>query len=417
MNKKDSEYPEKNDDRQIKKKDSIEEYRLVPMDAYEYEDDQVIDIIGIIKDLWNHRSFILIVAAICLTLGVLYYMGSERVYYSEAKLLPETSNEFNQLGQIFQQAENIFGIQRRGEEEGIGVAMYPYIVESIPFQIDLMQKEVYFSDLGERITIFEYFTEHYKPSAVNRFYDFLWNITLGLPNTLQNIISSLGRGGDDSPETIDFSQFRNFEEPTFLPGSVRTVANTVTDYISVQREPQSGLVMIGVSLPDPVAATEMVILVKNLLQEYVIEFRTEKAMSNLLFIEEQFEESKVNFETLQDSLAKFQDQNINPARQSLVIQQERLQFEVEMAFALYSNIGRRYQEAKIKVQEETPVFRIHEPATVPTRPSEPKAERILLGSIFVGLLGGIMLLYGIRGVKYFKEEFDKKEIISNQESV
>jgi len=417
LNKKDSEYPDKNDDRQIKKRDSIEEYKLVPMDAYEYEDDQVIDIIGIIKDLWNHRKFVFIVTTICFTIGVLYYLGSERIYYSEAKLLPETSGEFNQLGQIFQQAENIFGIQRRGEDEGIGVAMYPYIVESIPFQIDLMQKEVYFSDLGERITIFEYFTEHYKPSAVNRFYDFLWNITLGLPNTIRNIINSLGGGGDDSPETIDFSQFRNFEEPTFLPGSIRSVANTVTDFISVQREPQSGLVLIGVALPDPVASTEMVILVKNLLQDYVVEYRTEKAIKNLQFIEEQYEEAKINFESVQDSLAEFQDRNRDAIRQTLIIQQERLQYEVEMAFALYSNIGRRYQEAKIKVQEETPVFRIHEPATVPARPSEPKAERILLGSIFVGLLGGIMLLYGIRGVKYFKEEFDKKETTSNQELV
>lgn len=417
MNKKDSEYPDNNKDRQIRKKDSVEEYKLVPMDAYEDEDEQIIDIIGIIKDLWNHRSFIFIITAICLSIGLLLYAGSERVYYSEAKLLPESTNEASQLGQIFQQAENIFGLQRRGEEEGIGVAMYPYIVESIPFQIELMQKEIYFSDLGERITIFEYFTEHYKPSAVNRFYDFLWNITFGLPNTIQNIINFFGSGGVDETETIDFSQFRDFEQPTFLHGNIRSVANTVTNYISVQREPQSGFITVGVALPDPVASTEMVILVKNLLQDYVIDYRTEKALSNLQFIEEQYEDAKLDFEVLQDSLAKFQDQNVNPSRQSLIIQQERLQFEVEMAFALYSNIGRRYQEAKIKVQEETPVFRVHEPATIPTRPSEPSAERILLGSIFVGIFGGIMILYGIRGVSYFREEFDKKEITSNQESV
>jgi len=417
LNKKDSENPDNNSDRQIKKKDSIEEYRLVPMDAYEYEDEQIIDIIGILKDLWNHRRFIFIVTAVCLLIGIFYYFGSERVYYSEAKLLPESSNESSQLGQIFQQAENIFGIQRRGEEEDIGVAMYPFIVESIPFQIELMQEEIYFSDLNQRITIFEYFTEHYKPSVVSRFYDFLWNITLGLPNTVMSIINSIGNGGDDAIETIDFSLFSDFNQPTSLPSNIRSVANTVTGYITIQREPQSGFINVGVSLPDRVASTEMVIAVKNLLQNYVIDYRTEKALNNLLFIEEQYEEAKRNFEMLQDSLAKFEDQNINPARQSLVIQQERLQFEVEMAFALYSNIGRRYQEAKITVQEETPVFRVHEPATIPTRPSDPKIEVILIGSLFVGIFGGIMLLYIIRGVAYFREEFEKKEITSKHESV
>lgn len=417
MNKKDSENPDNNSDRQIKKKDSIEEYRLVPMDAYDYEDEQIIDIIGILKDLWNHRRFIFIVTTVCLLIGVFFYFGSERVYYSEAKLLPESSNESSQLGQIFQQAENIFGIQRRGEEEDIGVAMYPFIVESIPFQIELMQEEIYFSDLNQRITIFEYFTEHYKPSVVSRFYDFLWNITLGLPNTVMSIINSIGNGGDDAIETIDFSLFSDFNQPTSLPSNIRSVANTVTGYITIQREPQSGFINVGVSLPDRVASTEMVIAVKNLLQNYVIDYRTEKALNNLLFIEEQYEEAKRNFEMLQDSLAKFEDQNINPARQSLVIQQERLQFEVEMAFALYSNIGRRYQEAKIAVQEETPVFRVHEPATIPTRPSDPKIEVILIGSLFVGIFGGIMLLYIIRGVAYFREEFEKKEITSKHESV
>ena len=417
MNKKDSENPDNNSDRQIKKKDSIEEYRLVPMDAYEYEDEQIIDIIGILKDLWNHRRFIFIVTAVCLLIGIFYYFGSERVYYSEAKLLPESSNESSQLGQIFQQAENIFGIQRRGEEEDIGVAMYPFIVESIPFQIELMQEEIYFSDLNQRITIFEYFTEHYKPSVVSRFYDFLWNITLGLPNSVMSIINSIGNGGDDAIEAIDFSLFSDFNQPTSLPSNIRSVANTVTGYITIQREPQSGFINVGVSLPDRVASTEMVIVVKNLLQNYVIDYRTEKALNNLLFIEEQYEEAKRNFEMLQDSLAKFEDQNINPARQSLVIQQERLQFEVEMAFALYSNIGRRYQEAKITVQEETPVFRVHEPATIPTRPSDPKIEVILIGSLFVGIFGGIMLLYIIRGVAYFREEFEKKEITSKHESV
>jgi len=417
LNKKDSENPDYNSDRQIKKKDSIEEYRLVPMDAYEYEDEQIIDIIGILKDLWNHRRFIFIVTTVCLLIGVFFYFGSERVYYSEAKLLPESSNESSQLGQIFQQAENIFGLQRRGEEEDIGVAMYPFIVESMPFQIELMQEEIYFSDLNERVTIFEYFTEHYKPSMVSRFYDFLWNITLGLPNSVMSIINSIGNGGDDAIETIDFSLFSDFNQPTSLPSNIRSVANTVTGYITIQREPQSGFINVGVSLPDRVASTEMVIVVKNLLQNYVIDYRTEKALNNLLFIEEQYEEAKRNFEMLQDSLAKFEDQNINPARQSLVIQQERLQFEVEMAFALYSNIGRRYQEAKITVQEETPVFRVHEPATIPTRPSDPKIEVILIGSLFVGIFGGIMLLYIIRGVAYFREEFEKKEITSKHESV
>ena len=111
MNKEDSEYPDKNDDRQIRKKDSIEEYKLVPMDAYEYDDEQIIDIIGIFKDLWSHRRFIFIVTAICFIIGLLFFAGSERVYYSEARLLPESSNEASQLDRYFSKLKIFLGFK------------------------------------------------------------------------------------------------------------------------------------------------------------------------------------------------------------------------------------------------------------------------------------------------------------------
>ncbi len=394
----------------VEKRPSVEEYRLVPIEEYGTDrDEDVIDIIGILKDLWMNRKFIYRVTLLFLVAGLLIFIFSDRIYYSEAKLMPESSTETSQLGQIFQQAENIFGIQRRSDDDGIRVAMYPYIVESLPFQIELMQQEVYFSDIEQRITIFDYFTNHYEEPFFTKVSNFLWDYTFGLPVTLRNAFSE--RDDEISlPEAIDFSQFMNFDEPILLDSEIRKVANTVKNLITISREAQSGFISIGVSFMDAPASTEMVILVKSLLQEYVIDYRTEKAMNNLMFIEQQFEDAKANFQRTQEELANFQDQNINVQRQSVIVQEERLQFEAELAFALYNNIGRRLQEAKIQVQEETPVFRIHEPAVIPTRPAHPKASRILGGSLFVGLFLGVSLIYFRRGYWVFMDKFEKKEI-------
>lgn len=389
-----------------------EEYRLIPVSEsgyYDTEDEVFIDVIGIFKDLWVNKRTILTSLVIVFTLGVFIYLGSDPVYYSEAQLMPQSSSNQSQLGQLFQQYGNFFGIQRDVQENDIQVSMYPHIVESLNFQIELMQHEVYFSTLDSTLTVFDYFNDHYRPGLVDRTVDFVWDYTIALPFTLWDGIKSLFSDGSSERPEINFSEFHEFDAPKELDSRIRRVANTVSELITISMEPQTGFVSIGVSLSDPQASTEMVILVRNILQEYVTDYRTEKAMNNLEFIQGQYEEAKETFQMRQDSLAAFQDQNVNLNLQSVAVVEQRLQSEYDLAFSLYNTLARRLQEAKIQVQEETPVFRVHEPAIVPTNPSEPDALRILGGSIFVGLFFGIAAIYLRRWFSYFWQEFKNKD--------
>jgi len=389
-----------------------EEYRLIPVQEGNYddsEDEVFIDVVGIIKDLWINRKTIFTSTGIVFLLGVIIYLGSDPIYYSEAQLMPQSTTTQSQLGQLFQQYGNIFGIQREAQENDIQVAMYPHIVESLTFQIELMQQEVYFSSVDSTMTVFDYFNDYYRPGLVDRVIDYVWDYTIALPITLWDHLKSLfSSTSNDRPE-IDFSQFEEFDVPRQLDNRIKRVANTASELITIYREPQTGFVSIGVSLPDPQAATEIVILVKDLLQEYVTDFRTEKALNNLEFIEERYEEAKRNFQVRQDSLAEFQDRNVNVNRQSVAVIEQRLQSEYDLAFGLYNTLARRLQEAEIQVQEDTPVFRVHEPAVVPTSPTEPDAVRIFGGSIFVGLFLGIAIIYLKRWFLYFLQEFKQKD--------
>jgi len=61
-----SEFPKKSgkEKKQIQKKEFVEEYRLIPVDEYGYtEDEDYIDVIGLLKDLWVNRKTILTVAS------------------------------------------------------------------------------------------------------------------------------------------------------------------------------------------------------------------------------------------------------------------------------------------------------------------------------------------------------------------
>lgn len=401
---------ESNDKKKLTKKEFVEEYRLIPVEEVSYKDDEeFIDIIGILKDLWINRRTIFFVACAIFFIGLFYYMGSEKVYYSETVLMPETTSNRSQFGQVFQQYESIFGIERRPADEDIRVSMYPDIVKSLPFQIELMQHEIYFADIGSQVTIFEYFTEHYQKSLTDRLADFLWNFTIGFPSTFWSFVQSVASGDEPERLPVNFSDLKNFDRPMQLNSDVRGVAQAVAGYITVNRDPQSGFVSIGVALPDAYASTEMVIIVKDLLQEYVTDYRTEKALNELEFIKLMYQDSKTNLAVVQDSLAAFQDRNLNIQRQSLILQQERLQTERDLAFSLFSTLARQLQEAEIQVQKDTPVFRVHEPATIPTRPAQPRASRIIGGSLFVGLFLGILFIYLRRAIYWFRLEFNNKE--------
>ncbi|MDZ7720278.1 MAG: Wzz/FepE/Etk N-terminal domain-containing protein [Balneolaceae bacterium] len=403
---------EKKGKKQLEKSSLKEEYRLIPVSEEGYqdrEDEVFIDLVGIAKDLWVNKGTILSSVIIVFALGIIIYLGSNPMYYSEAQLMPQSTSNQSQLGQLFQQYGNFFGIQREAEENDIQVTMYPHIVESLNFQIELMQHEVYFSTLDSTLTVFDYFNEYYRPSLVDRTVDFIWNYTIALPVTIwDGTRSFFSKETSERPE-IDFSQFDEFDAPKQLDNRIRKVSTTAGELITISREPQTGFVNIGVSLPDPQASTEMVMLVKELLQEYVTDFRTEKAINNLEFIEEQYEEAKQLFQIRQDSLAAFQDRNVNLNLQSVAVVEQRLQSEYDLAFSLYNTLARRLQEAKIQVQEETPVFRVHEPAVIPGSPSEPDPLRILGGSLFAGLFLGIVMIYLRRWVSYFWNEFKNKD--------
>jgi len=392
-----------------KSADTSDEYILVPADAYYSEEDrEFVDIIGLLKDLWVNKFTILAITIVFFAIGIISYLGSERIYYSETKVIPENTSPSSRVGQLFQQYESILGIPRGGDESDISVSMYPYIVESMPFQIELMQREVYFQSLDRRVTIFDYYNEFHQKSFTEAFADNLWNYTIGLPITIYNGIRSVGSGPGERRE-VRFSEFTSFDSPIKLDNRVRNVASTVSEMTTITREPQSGFIIIGVSMPDPAAASEMVILIKDLLKNYVIEYRTEKSMKNLEFIEEQFIEAEQNFRAAQDSLADFQDRNVNIQRRSFEVIEQRLQSEYELAFSLYNTLARRLQEAKIEVQEETPVFRVQEPALIPGNPSSPSELRTIGGSLFVGLFFGVAFIYLRRLGASFLKKFKSKE--------
>ncbi|MEX2574478.1 MAG: hypothetical protein WD317_09285 [Balneolaceae bacterium] len=386
----------------------IEEYRLVPIgDAYPYDgDEKIIDFVGLSRDLWDHRPMLLKVLALFIVLGSVLYFFGERMFYTETSLMPENRSS-SQVDRLMQQYQGILGIQApMAEGEELSVTLYPEIVKSLPFQMELIQREIHFADLDRELTLFEYLNDVREPTKLQKAGNFVWGMTFGLPGTLRGFFSSSGGGGQQ--EGIDFSRYSDFDVPQVIEPDVLRAVRTMQEWTTVRIEPQTNFIVIGVSLPDAQASAEAVNIVKELLQRFVTEYRIDKARQDMQFIEGQYEQAKVRFEQVQDSMAVFRDQNVLLSSARSQVTEQRLQSQYSLAYDIYNTLATRLEEARIKVQEETPVFRVHEPVTVPTSPATPNFTYIFAGAVFLGLFFGIALIYIRRGMLRFHSEFKNR---------
>ena len=155
---------------------------------------------------------------------------------------------------------------------------------------------------------------------------------------------------------------------------------------------KEGYVTLSANMSEPIAAAQLASKVQTMLQKYITEFKIEKAQANLDFIDERYADAKKQFELKQGELAEFRDANRNFASAVAKTTEERLSNEYTVALGVYSELAKQREQANIQVKENTPVFTIVEPVTVPTERSKPKRGLICVAFVFLGGFLGIGLV-------------------------
>jgi uncharacterized protein involved in exopolysaccharide biosynthesis len=139
---------------------------------------------------------------------------------------------------------------------------------------------------------------------------------------------------------------------------------------------------------DPELAAKMTKYAIEELTLYLTDYRTEKVLIDLDFVETQLASAKERFEEAQLNLADFDDSNQGNLTARARTERQRLQSEYDIAVNVYNTLTQQYEEAKLKVQEETPVFKVLQPVQVPVN-DETSGSMVLF--VFV-LLSGIASL-------------------------
>lgn len=369
------------------------EIRYVPLDirAIENENDEI-NIFQILRTFWEGRKTILKTIAVFGVIGLFVALISVEEYMSEVRVLPESqeSVSLGALGGLAQQ----FGISAAPQSSGEGIPanLYPAIIESNIFLEELMTYEVLLPKESQRVTLETYFRNYQSWS--------LFKYTVMLPLTIKKWLTI---GGENEFTSLDHA-YSNEEKLNRLVHMSRDDWETLREIrgrISTSLDSETGTVTVRVKIQDPFIAADVADEIVQMLSHYITEKRTEKARQDVRFIEERFEEAKASFEEAQKELAVFNDANRGQLTAMARTEEQLLQSRYNLNFNLYNSLAERLEQSRIKLQEETPMINILEPAAVPDKRSEPKRTMILTVFIlFGGFIGLSIVLFKTLYIKF-----------------
>ncbi len=343
-------------------------------------DEIAINFSEIWKAIVKYRLSILLVTFLFTALGALFSLTLNSQYESEVKLLPEVDSKMSgsggSLGGLSSLA-GLAGINISGAMAGadaIQPAMYPEIVQSMPFLQELSQSNVYNLKLKKYQKLADYLKQDNSNAPIRLFKTDKNKASSDLENvTIPRGVLSTDLINISKQESAIFKELR--------------------ESIVVEIDKKSNLIKIAVTSLDPVVSANLANLVLIQLRKYIIHYRTEKARKELNFLIDRQAEARKRYDQALFTLSNYKDQNRNVFLNVAKDQGKKLQYEVDLAFSVYSNLTSQTTEAKIKLQKETPVFKVLEPAQIPLKRSSPKRSLITAGALFLGLFSALIFVF------------------------
>lgn len=343
--------------------------------------DDEIDVMKLVKTLWNGRYTLLKMMILSGILGVFIAMLTPTEYTSSTSMVPQTAQSGNKLGGLSSLAAMAgFNLDMGSGSEALSPLVYPQILNSGPFQLELMNTPFSFSEVDHPVSLYEYYTEIQKPGVVS----LVRKYTIGLPAVILKAIRGKKENKLSSTESGPITFSDNQEK----------VRKVIKEKITLTIDSKQGYLTLQASFHEALLSAQVADQARELLQKYITKFKTEKAANQLAFIEERYQEKKKDFEKTQNRLAWYRDQNRNMSSAVARTEEDRLQSEFNIALNVYNELAKQLEQAKIQVKEETPVFSVLEPALVPHEKTKPKKAMIVILWLLLGGIAGVVIIFG-----------------------
>lgn len=369
-----------------------------------------IDLAEKARTLWDEKRLIFYFIGVFLAIGYFHSEFGPTQFTSVTSLIQESEGaSVGDFGSSFLSSLTGINIPRSGSSNMSAVAtgraplpasLYPRIITSTEFQKELIYTDLKFSTLDTTINLVEYRNEFSEPSFRDKVYNVVGKFTIFLPYTIYEWIKdslSTVVGGVESlwSDSENSNGVAEADEQDIVPDdrleSVSPEERAVMGWLEMQilLTSEGGILDISTTLEDPMAAALVNAHLIEYIEEYIKDYRSQKARQNLEATLDRYEVVKERYEEAQNNLAEYLDGNINLSTETARLEQERLSNEENLRSDIYNQVSQEVEQARMVLQQQIPVFNVLEKPDIPTSPSSGSSPLILVISGLLGLFLGV----------------------------
>lgn len=316
----------------------------------------IIDLREVAKRIWSRKSLFFKVWAITFVLACLWILPVPRTYTAEVKLAPEMESS---SGGALSSIASSFGFDLGNMEttDAISPVLYPDLFDSNSFIVSLLSIQVENEEGDIKTDYYTYLKDYQKTT----FYKvpIIW-----LKRTIKNLFPKKDlKSGSEGGGGID---------PFMLSEKEFMLVESVKNLISCSVDKKTGVITIGVEDQDRIICATLADSISVRLQNFITDYRTNKARIDVAYYESLTESSRKEYEASVAAYSRFCDNNRNAILQTYLSRQDELENDMQLKLQTYTAMNTQLQNAKAKVQERTPAFTVLDAASAPIKASKPK---------------------------------------------
>lgn len=340
----------------------MEENKNITSQQINADGESSIDFAAIWQAIKKHKKLYYKALGVAFIIGLIIGFSIPKTYNCKILLAPEMGGKSGGASGLASLASS-FGVNIGGGASATGDAitptLYPDLIQSVDFKTSLFPVKVKRKEDKEPMTVYSYFKNEWKYTW--------WDHCFGLL----------------APKKQKDTLVNNFE----LTGEQAYIASMIVQNVECSIDKKTALISIDVTAQDPHVAAQLADSVKNRLQDFLTEYRTNKARHDLEYAETLQKQAKKDYEHARRLYVEFMDANQDLMLLTAQQKQNDLENDMQLQYNNYTAVSAQVIAAQAKVQEVTPAFTPLQSATVPLGPSGPKKGRIVLICLFLAALG------------------------------
>ena len=337
-----------------------------------YLEEDSIDIIALLKTLWIGKKLIVRTTILFFVIGCIVALLSPVVYTAQTTFIPQVSEDQMSaskggLGSLASLAGINLNQGSSTSDSYLSPLLYSKIANSDEFSLKLIEEELINLN-GDKFSIKQYMLSDTNSSF--NLIGFIKKYTIGLFTKNDN----------------EFKSKETLKDYNFISQEEFGLVKSFKEKFSIVLNEKEGYIEVIASDNDAFISTQLVKIVTKNLQSRIIELRTNKIKERLEYSKNQYELKQIEFNILQNNVADFKDSNKNISTARFMSELQKLESEYQLQQNILMTLASEFNNNKIKLNKDTPIFSVIDEVSVPNEKSEPKRSLIALIYLFLGVV-------------------------------